>query len=673
MSSGNDRNNIAPIQSGIGAGFLKRLFGGKPFMHCVIELIKNCRDWGATLINVHTEDRPILVIVDNGDGMNQANRDAFASINSTTAHGSRQAGRFCTGTKQALYSQATKVQVRTATREDPDYVYIFSFTAESYEVLVLRSGTIVPQRVRKTGRSWPYKHSFGTEVTYQLKKPSRRGIYRGEKLASELSARLPWKFSDIVRVDSASLPPKQIVGQAYRSVIHHRQLGQVAVELYRPEKKRREEDLRLTAVEIGEVPMSNLNRVLGDLGRDLHPVFLLSEVCGTISVEYLRDYGNEDRFTLDAAIADDPRTRHFVKHLNDIAPEVQRRLKIEVKETAGEEGTEQEIREVTNRFTELYSNEADAPPTGGGDGESSNDWADEHSGGSSKPPIRLSYNREFEPGETITITASIRKDLAGSFSLKDIQWYVDRSRARNLSQIDQGISLEADELGHGVIHADIPGSSVSASAHYDIVATRVFRITVPNATIQVGSQLPIMTTNHDRVKGKIIWDLDGPGNLEPQGKRSIYTATSATRLGPAVVQAYDSAQPSMRASCDITVRDKPRNLVCIRGEWFEYQHVTAESAGESTRPVEMISGGDNVHRLYIKQRANGFAEAARQGILQMFLLHAIAAEFPSFALFELGESDIADLDPRDLPMIMAKLCNQQFEIVSELLDGSKSK
>ena len=373
---------------------------------------------------------------------------------------------------------------------------------------------------------------------------------------------------------------------------------------------------------------------------------------------------------MNPAVVDDPRTRLLIRWLKGHALEVQRRLKIELSGEADDEGTESEVHSVAERFVQVYGDQDSPPPGSGLEGPSNEGWSEPESGqpgGRAAAPIRLSYRREYEPGEEIHIKISFRKDLAQTHQAGDIQWYLDRSRARNLRHASDGIVLEAAELGHGVIHGDVPGTGLSTSAHYEITASRLFRVTIPFATVSLGSDLVIMTANHDKLEGEVRWELDGPGKIKRQGKRAIY---QASQEGAAVLTAFDSARPSVRSTCDITVRGKPRNLICIRGQWFEYEYSTGRGIGAFPTPVYMVAGSD-LHRMYLYQQAPGFQEAADNGALQLFLIQAIATSFPSFARFELGDEDLSQVDPRDLPNIMAKLQSQGFEITAELLSGKR--
>lgn len=662
-----DHTRTDAIRARIGEGFLQRLFGGKSFLHCVVELVKNCRDWGATLIQITTnEGRHLFRVVDNGEGMNAANRNAFASIHLTTAHGERQAGQFCTGTKQFLFSHASHVAVVTAPEDEPEIVYHFSFTTAEYERLVLAQGEISPEKLTKTQEVWPYDFPFGTVITYTLKDPNSRSIFRGERLAEELAARLPIKLEGVVQVDGSNLPPKVVVG-TFRMSLSHAQLEEVSFEIYRPEKRHGEEDLRLGSVEVGEAPMANLARALGDLRDEIPPVFLLPDVCGTITVPFLRQYANEDRFTFAPEITDDPRSRLFVRLLAEVATEVQRLLKIKLSTTVDEGAEEAEVREVVSRLNTIYGKSANRPQrfAGGEEGDSGT-FGGEGGGGGGRAvdPMRLTYRKEFEPDEPIEIEVVLRRDLKGKISLDDVQWYTDRSRAKEFARTPTGARMTAQDIGHGVIMADIPGTPFAAKAHYEVVPIRIFRITAPFMGVRVSSEVHIMTANHDKVAGQILWKLEGVGELNPQDRRATYRAT---RAGTAVVTAYDSADAKRQATCDLTVTGEPVNLLCLRGEWFNFQHVTAEG-GEFRRPVIMRAGRE-VHNLFFCQNAFGFREASRQGMLRLFLLQAIAQEFPAFSRFEQGGLDLNTLDPRDVPGVLQEIRTEGFEIFEEMLRG----
>ena len=494
------------IQAGIGPGFFNRIFGGKSFLHCIMELVKNTRDWGAGQVWIETEDRAHLIVRDDGKGMDVANRNAFASINLTPA-GKGQSGTFCTGTKQMLYSMAKMVEVLTAPEDDPNYVYKFSFTTDGYEKLALSSGVLTPKRLKKTKKNWPFDHSFGTQLTYVLSNTRSKRILRGTKLAQELAARLPLKFRDVLYIDGAQLPQKEIVGDVFVYDDVDPQIGDVHMEIYRPRKRRAEEALRLTAVEIGEASVGNLFRVLGEYREQFPAVFLLREVCGTLATGFLSEYAMEDRTTIRAEIVDDPRIVVLLDILNRIAPEVQRALQIRM---AGqvEDDVEREIASIRDICNSIYSPETRRTQ---GDGSDPMDDDDDGEGGSGakKPPIQLICRREFELGETIEITARIRKGMGREVS--DLVWIHAHARCKNHVKTDKGLTMVAAQVGVGTVTADLPGTPHSVVKPFQIVSKRVFRLSTPHATVAAGGSVTISSVNDDKLKGDLRWSLMGNG------------------------------------------------------------------------------------------------------------------------------------------------------------------
>lgn len=645
------------IQAGIGEGFLQRIFGGKSFMHCLVELVKNCRDWGATSIRLDTSDRTRLVIVDNGCGMNRANRNAFLSINMTTASDD-QSGTFCTGTKQTLFSQAEQVTVLTAPEEEPGYVYRFRFTTAEYEALALKRGKLTPERMKKNSESWPYNFDFGTEIVYELRNPTRRSVKRGDALAKELSARLPLKFQDVVLVDGRTLPPKELIGEIFTYAEEHPHLGRVSIEIYRPQRKRAEEDLRVTGAEIGEAPISNLHRVLAEFRSDFPPVLLLSEVCGTVSVDFLRDYAMEDRFTINATVADDPRTPHLVRLLKAIEPDVRHRLKIRM--GGASDGFKEELDAVKTLFNGVYNPGNEGPSHGSRSGTGGG-----HGGSKDTPkPIRLQIAKEFEPGETIEVTAHLNKSTGKAPN--DLQWLTARSRARDLVRTPTGIRMTADRLGVGTVTADLPGTTHKRTASYEIVAARSFKLSMPHVTIPVGTELRIYAVNVDKLRGELGWSLMGAGEIDEDEGCVVYRASHA---GSAVITGFDKSDVGTRATCEVTVVGRLDTL-CIRGEHFICDYYEADEIADYAKPATMRRDSEQAHRLVYNVSAPGFKFAMERGQLTSFLALAVAQEFARYHAMELDPTmQIDEIDPRDVRLLFQQIQNQGFAIYEEVVNG----
>lgn len=650
---------VPAIQARIGEGFLQRVFGGKSFIHCLRELIKNCRDWGASHILIITAVRSEVRIIDDGSGMDAGNRSAFCSINTTTATGPRQAGRFCTGTKQMLFSQADQVTVRTAPQDEPDAVYVFTLTREKYEQLVLTNGSIGPERLLKNAETWPHEFPFGTDITYVLHDPSRKSILRGSKLGEELASMLPMHYGDIVTIDDDRLPAKQIEGQPFSEVSQTAQLGEVTLEVYRPKQRRGEEGLLLTAVEIGEVPIENLSRVLPPELRSMIPlVFLHPGVCGTLRAEFLKDHVNEDRFTFGASVADDPRVRMLLRHLVELAPRVEQRLKLRLSAQAESEAGERLLEDMARQLTRYYQDRGAVPPEPIITDDGTPAPFDDDGTPSERPAMQLVLpRREFAIGEEIIVEARLRPDLIEQHKDEEVRWYTDRSHAKTSRVESRRVTLTATELGHGVISADLPGTTIATQTHYDVVAQRVFQITDPHATVSIGGTLVIMTKNHDLLDDDPTWQLDGPGELKAEGRRAIFRARE---LGHVVVRAQDPNDSSVFATCDVTIIGRSRQLMCIRGHWFEYRF----SVVENGQPVVIVRG-DRVHRLMVNADCPGYKAAKGRSATGDFLRLIIAGEFARFITFVLETRDLSEIDPREFPRLAGDMLTLADSVYAE--------
>lgn len=659
----------------VGEGFLREVFGGKSFLHCLVELVKNARDYGASFFSIFTlPDRGILRVIDDGDGMAEENRCAFVSINRTTAKSKGQAGRFGTGTKQMLFSFAKSVMVRTAPKDDPEHVYLFEFTAEEYERLAFKEGKSVPQqRVAKTAQNWPHAHSFGTEITYVLLDPKNRSIFRGERLAKELSARLPVKFEDIVRVDDEPLPPKKIIGKRFESQETIQNLGTVVIELYRPETRHSDEDLRLASVEVGEIPLSNLMRVLPPEFRDRVPrVYLISGVCGTITVEFIGSFSNEDRNTLQPAAGHDPRTHQLIQLLRKLEPSVRRALDLKLEDASGDVGIQADIKEVTGLFGAVY-------PSVRGPSRLSTQEQPLASTGEEQvdaPPreqraMWLEAPGEFEPGEPIEIKIRFSAELSKKYDAKQINWKLDRSRAKRIRLLPDGILLEATkDLGVGTVIADLPGTPYSCKVTYQIVQQRVFRLSASSPRVERGGSFILTAINADKLpEGKIAWSYSGRGLLEPMGGMARFRGTE---IGSGIITAASPIRSEIHATCDVTIVNPTEWLFRIQEHAFRVEShlIGGGERADIARPAIMHRGGsDNVHTLHLNGAAPGYVRAHEQGVGTSYLLMQIAIEYFRFVQMDLP--GIGEIDPRDFPHMMSRIAAQADALFANVIGSKK--
>jgi|GEM_PF-1521424 len=668
-AGGND--DVTKITPRIGRGFLFHHFTGSPFMMCVIELVKDARDWEALKLFIDTRDKESIEFRDNGKGMDAKNREAFASVSCTTANGPKQQGRYGSGSKYMLFSFASAVEVLTAPKDEPDCVYRFTFDTQTYEERVLLKQDILPERVRKTTQTWPYPHPFGTVIRYRFSDPRARGILRGDKLASELTARLPCKFSDIVEVDGKPIPGKEIVGQRIDLIQSDSALGEVIFELYRPKNKRGEEGLFISGGEVGEVPFVNFYRRLGDLADLVPPLYLQNDVCGTITSQFLSELVTERRDSVTTAVADSKFTSRFLFILDRVAPYVQRSLQIKLEQGTSDERHSAALDEVFSLFSARY--DKSAPPPG-------QDTKDKTTTPpeivipppDDKHPLALEARREYEIGETIEIEAKVRKDLATKIDLKNVQWKTDRSRAVNPQVTQTGIRLTADAIGPGLVSIDLPGTPYSATVHYSVVSKREFKLSIPHATIPRGSQIWVMAVHTDKLVGPVEWVLRGVGEIERSGNRVTYHAQT---VGRAEIRAQDSRRKDVYATCDITVEPVDPKTFPIRDQRFTVATHRMANHAVYSKPVTMQlgSGPKPVHKMIVNVMGHGYQSALESGDPSRFLAHAIAMEYARFSIFEIQPLEEGRSDPRDAATLANDVLTEGFKLIAEILDQAKGK
>ncbi len=650
---------IRPIKPRLKKGVFPKMFGGKPFVHTLIELVKNARDYGATSIRILSQSRNTITIVDNGEGMGGENRDGFVSVNDTTAKTDRQAGRYGTGVKQMLYSHSSAVEVVTVSAEEPDVVYRFKLTTDSYEDIVLNEEALTPERLPKTATTWPHASTTGSQITYTFCDPSSKVILRGERLASELAARLPLKFLDIIVVDNQPLPTKKIVGKVFTHSEKHPVLGSVHVELYRPERRRADEDLRLAGTEVGEIPLRNVARVLGDTLQDMVPaVFRMDAVCGTITIPAFRQYANEDRHTVDARIADDRGIMPFIRFLQQIAPRVQKELDLRLEAADSEEVMTASVQEVKGLLVQAYGegdeDDTDHPDdgtdTGGGDGD------DDGGTGPEAPPVRLILTRhEFEPGEKISVRVKLNPAAALEYDVKQLRWHTQRSGCTVERQNDSDVLLVARDVGTHEISVEIPGTPYGCRESFEIVPERKFRLSLERARIEVGGQLLLTGINADKLEGGIVWTCGNrTGELRPRGAKATF---HATRAGIELITAHAAKKPEVSATCRVSVTGEAMKRIRIRNHVFEIKGLVGN---QQSRPVTIVPMS-KVHSLHIARAGRGMQAAADRGNLTQFLTFAIALEYASFVKLKLEPEDAEDMGAGVLQEEISMVAYEVFE------------
>ncbi len=648
---------------------MKQRYGGKQFLFCIKEVVKNARDWGASLIKLVTATPDFIRIVDNGDGMDGDNRDAIFSVNATTANGERQSGKFCTGFKYLMYSYGTRIVIRTAPSAEPDLVYVFEIDVDEHEVILYEGRTFAPDVLPKDDSSWPYDFRTGTEITVYFRTPRSAAIRRGEKLGTELAACLSTKLNDIIAVDGAPLPPKDIVGERFIETHQDPQLGEIGFDLYHPRDKSGDEELLLTAGEVGEVPMKNFASQLGELRSRLGKTYRLEPVCGTITWHGLKDFVNEDRLTISGSIADSPHVVKFLRFLEKLEPQIRHRLHIKLESQGDDPDGSPDITPVVDLFNDTWGNPKDLSGTAKARGSASGP------GTVVTPPspnaaIQLDAERyEYEIGEKVQVTARVGRGY--TFKVQDIQWHTMRSRSRGVTIGVGEVSFVADQLGEASISAEIPGTSHVSTKMFRFVSKRRPSLNAHNPEIEVNDEFHLLVHNADLVGGLVDWECAGAGILTVNGNTAVFTSKTPGRATVRILA------PTGREldRCEITIVQQFERAVTMRIQNFDFK-VQQIQSGSTARPVRMdFLGADaKSHDLYINDESPALKDSVSSGAdWETVLALGITNEFARFHLIEARGLTLAELSPAEVPDLIASVQRESWELFAETQRTRKKK
>lgn len=653
------------------------IFHEPRYLTCLVELLKNCFDWGTSTVRAVTS-RTQFSVTDDGCGMNEANRHAFLAVGMTTATGS-QSGFFGTGSKKIIFTFASNVRVVTAPENEPDAVYVLEFTPMELAEAFGGMREFTWTRADKNTMTWTHEHPFGSEITYTLKEPSSRSIMRGASLASKLSDRLGNEMVQLgmVLVDGEKLPPKQFKGELFDYQETVPGLGRVRLEFYRPASNISSQDLLLTDRAIGEVSLRDelVKHLLDDDVKELvPPLFLENEVCGLISAEFLHDHVAEKRTTYSESITNDERIRELLRLLSRLETAVAKRLGITLRYTQTDEvAGKQDVEGLIELCQQRYNPDGTAPEgagsfgtSGSGDNVSDDTEKGKRGTGPRTPATKgasLSVEREeFALGELITATLKVPQ---GGFN--GWHFYIDQSQGKVVTESPGKIVLEASATGRGLVQAMNPLTGDSAKTEYRVVLERELKPSLTYATVEVGSPITLKALNSDKAKGQISWRLlAGEGELVPisNGHSARFTPSAAGRME---ILFSDTGNELCEHAIEIRVTPKTEGAqpLKIRDQYFRVEYAPLDTA-RFDKPATIVMGGEGeVHYLYFNNRAPGWNAALSAGNLLQYLVLSTAVEFAKHFCVPWDE-----LSSADMRAAVTQTQSEAAKIFEEMLSGN---
>ncbi len=660
---------IATIEPDI----IHEIFDGKDIIHCIIELIKNALDWDAQSIRIRTDNRKQFMILDDGEGMGEANRNQFVSIGkprSKILKGKR--GKYATGIKQVLMSLSTSVTVVTVSKELPDTVVRFTLKTSECGKNAINKIALRPEALPKNDKTWPYDSETGTLIIFDLH-PEKIKLFkdgRGNRLAQELALRLPSNLKYKISIDEIEeLPDVDLIGKRFEFVEVHPRLGTVSIDIMRPKLKKSSPRryVRVTGKDIGEGKIGTLVTACRNMdGYALDPIYLLPEVAGHISCAMFENHTTESRERIAGSIANEPLTLPFIRLLNRLAPAVRRDLGFEAPTDENSDDKE-EFMKLMSKIKDFWDiDENDLPSNGKSkkkpvkpDDKTPGDNPDDVPSGMA---IKLKHPREVEVGETFEITASIKKEIRdqGLIKHKDIDWNTKKSGCTDVQRTDTGIRMTAETMGPAYVVAEVVSTAFSDMAHYSVVNQRYFHTSPSDATITTAEVVQVTASNVDKLKGKLKWSKNGSGTMTIRNRSVIFTPATP---GIVRITAYDSENPDHKSFCDIVVKEvrSTREVfgMVMDDETYFFRYDDIPMGGVLAEcPIMMVEGG-TINSILLNTKAPGYQEAKKANTLHNYIWRAICSEFARFVHFEFtvkrNDEAAAHMSPDQARQLMSDL------------------
>jgi hypothetical protein len=664
----------------IGPGLFKEVYGGKPFIECLVEVIKNSRDWKATVVSINTVDKNKVVVFDNGLGMDENNLSAYISMHSEVKRDKYVSGKFDTGAKFMLFSHAD-ICVRTIAHNNTSNIYVFEIKAEEYELKAIKNDLRFPiKSIKKNSSNWPYETITGTEISFNLRNPNSKTIIRGDDLAEELSARLPIKFADFVLVNGKNIPQKKIKGDILN--IHHEDklllskngLGFLDMELYMPQNRRSEDQIRIAPHEVGEVTLKQLMSIIKRVSSEVPLVYLMEEIGGTIICPFIGEYSDQDRKSLKPEIASDPRILRFLEVLQVYSPQVEQAFGI-IRNKSNSKNEEADLNSLIEICNSVYQDHLEDQQVITESKESEEKSSKESS---LKKDIRkvkdvsLEVSRyQVEVGEIVEVSLKLSPSLAKKAKLEDFIWNINDSRGVVSSWSDNRskVKILVNKEGNAKISVDLPCSSYSAVAHYSVVHKRSFALSRSQMTVSVGDQFPVIAINTDKLMGKVLWRYEG--HLVQMQKHEFKLDLKATGPGFATVYAMDSGNSQISDQCSITIMPAPvkqTRILVIRGERFQLVDWSLPGNDQVVSFHEQLGDVGNL-AVNLASPSYQLAATLESGQSLHHLISQICKEFATF--YYLKNKNF--LDVRDVKAITEGINKLSNSIYVELMTMFKKR
>lgn len=576
------------------------------------EMIHNAVDAKATIVDIVLRDDGTVLVLDDGEGFLEKHRTGYFDLYQSHKTGERgQTGQHGTGRVRVM-TFCTEQFVYSVSQDRPEGIST-SLTGDKLKTLFSKHEIRGEWKRGDLRPNWWHLQNgkSGSGIKLTLAPEFVKLFPKPAVLIAELGNYLKLSVAEKVRVNGKKLADRGIVGQAIRRTFTfdelgddlYAALGNVEVELFIPERKGPDEEVRIG----GDHPICSLAdfvKLVDERGLTGPIPDLLTRrvLIGDIFFEKLNRHCAEDRRSLKDSVIRENVHVHLIRFLAGVLGPV-------IEECYAKHESDA----IRAERTEMLHNFVDAMNRATGFDPASADFdSTEPSGKTPTAPPKapkangnermIVVNRrrvELCPGDSMTLR--VIKPRESSLT-QHLEWVVASENDTLLCRGSTCVYL-AEKLGTHVIRVrDTRSPDVGVDITIKVTATKKVVITPSNPDIERGGSEKFTVRNNPS-GGRLQWEIttkDGNRAVglrlsQREGSSTTLQVTDRAPIGEYVLKVCDKDIAGIGAETTVTVKQLlPPNLMRLDEAYYEV------SAAVSQQPEAVRLTQDDV--FYGEQR-----------------------------------------------------------------------
>lgn len=569
------------------------------------EMIHNAVDAKATIVDIILCDDGTVLVLDDGEGFLEKHRTGYFDLYQSHKTGERgQTGQHGTGRVRVM-TFCTEQFVYSVSQDRPEGIST-SLTSDDLKTLFSKHEIRGEWERGGLKPSWWHlkKGATGSGIRLTLAPEFAKLFPKPAVLVAELGNYLKLSMAEKVRVNGKKLADRGIVGQAIRRTFTSNELGpdlytalgNVEVELFIPEKKGPDEEVRIG----GDHPICSLAdfvRLVDDRGLTGPIPDLLTRrvLIGDIFFEKLNRHCAEDRRSLKDSVIRENVHLHLIRFLAGVlGPVIDECYAKHESDAIRAQRSEMlhDFVDAMNRATGFDPTDADFDATESGSKLAGPPRAPKANG--NERTIVVNRRRvELCPGDSMTLR--VIKPRESSLT-QHLEWVATSDNDTLLCRGSTCVYL-AEKLGTHMIRVrDARSPDVGVDITIEVTATKKVVITPGNPDIERGGREQFTVRNYSG-GGRLAWEITTKEGQRATGLRLSQREGSSTTLevsdrapvGEYVLKVRDKDIAGINAKTTVTVKQLlPPNLMRLDEAYYEV------SAAVSQQPEAVRLTQDDV-------------------------------------------------------------------------------